>query len=328
MPKDWYGSDESKAVAENVLLYQRSTGGWPRSPQMHLPLTDETRSKLLREKNMPGGTFDNKITTSQMKFLAKMYNATGDGRYKDAFVHGVEYMFAAQYENGGWPQFYPLRSDYSRHITYNDNTMYLVMDMMKQFANRNPEFYFAITDDVVARAKTAFDKGVQCYLNTQVVINGKPTIWCQQHDEVTLKPAGARTYELPSLCGHESVPIVIQLMEIPDPSPEIIRAVQHAIEWFENHKVEGLRYEDFINSDGLEDRRTIEDPNAPTTWGRFYDLETQEVFVCDLDGVKRKSVNDLGYDRRRYYRWYMPTPQKALNLYPEWKKKHIDKINQ
>ena len=46
------------------------------------------------------------------------------------------------------------------------------------------------------------------------MVNGRRTVWCAQHDETTLRPAGARTYEHASLSGYESVGIVRFLMGI------------------------------------------------------------------------------------------------------------------
>jgi PelA/Pel-15E family pectate lyase len=321
MPDEWYGSDESKAVAESVLLYQRNSGGWPKSPPMHAPLTDEIRAKLKREKNEPtGSTFDNSITTSQMRFLAKMYNKTRDPRYLDAFKNALDYIFKAQYPNGGWPQNYPLRKDYSRCITYNDNSMFKVMDLLNDIIRHDPMYSFIWSEELSAQAQAAFDKGIQCYLKTQVIIDGKPTIWCAQHNEITLAPAGARSYELPSLSGGESPGIIQQLMEIKNPSADVVYAVKCAVEWLKKHKIEGLRVENFVNSYGEGDRCAVKDPKAPALWGRFYDLETQEVFMCDFDGIKIRSMNDLGWDRRHGYNWYSPGPQKVLDKYPEWEK--------
>lgn len=48
---------------------------------------------------------------------------------------GLDYLLAAQYPNGGWPQFYPLRSDYSRHITFNDDAMTDVLALLEDVAN-------------------------------------------------------------------------------------------------------------------------------------------------------------------------------------------------
>jgi len=35
----WFASNEAKEIAENVLLYQRNIGGWPKNIQMHIPLS-------------------------------------------------------------------------------------------------------------------------------------------------------------------------------------------------------------------------------------------------------------------------------------------------
>ncbi|MEE1120457.1 MAG: hypothetical protein UHT92_02070, partial [Prevotella sp.] len=32
---EWYGSEEAVRIAENVLLYQRNSGGWPKNEEMH-----------------------------------------------------------------------------------------------------------------------------------------------------------------------------------------------------------------------------------------------------------------------------------------------------
>jgi pectinesterase len=39
MPDEWYGSEESIRVAENVLLYQRDAGGWPKNIAIHKPIS-------------------------------------------------------------------------------------------------------------------------------------------------------------------------------------------------------------------------------------------------------------------------------------------------
>src|SRR5205823_14454004 len=98
-----------------------------------------------------------------------------------------------------------------------------------------------LTDSDRTRAKQAMDRGLQCILKTQVTQNGKLTVWCAQHDEKTLAPAKARAYEHPSLSGSESVGIVEFLIGIEQPSPEVVRAVQSAVAWFNASKVTGIR---------------------------------------------------------------------------------------
>ncbi|MFX7914542.1 pectate lyase, partial [Acinetobacter baumannii] len=84
--------------------------------------------------------------------------------------------------------------------------------------------------------KAAFNKGIDCILKMQIN-DGKPTAWCQQHDEVTLQPAWARKFEPPSITNGESSDIVLLLMSIKNPSKEIIAAVENAIVWFNESKI-------------------------------------------------------------------------------------------
>ena len=77
-------------------------------------------------------------------------------------------------------------------------------------------------------ADRAFAAGVACTLQCQVRVDGRLTAWCAQHDETTLEPRGARTYELPSLSGMESAGILMLLMSLEDPSPDVARAVRAA----------------------------------------------------------------------------------------------------
>jgi PelA/Pel-15E family pectate lyase len=323
MPDEWYGSGESKAVAANVLLYQRDAGGWPKNIPFHKPLNDVEKATISDEKGNNDATFDNSATTTEMKFLARMFNATNNKAYKESFNLGLKFIFDAQYDNGGWPMFYPPRKGYYTHLTYNDNTIINNLEILRDIYNKKQLYGFIATDEIVTKAKTAFDKGIECILRTQIINKGRPTVWCAQHDEYTFLPAAARSYELPSFSGAESVGIVNLLMEIPSPSPEIIRSVQGAIEWFDSHRIKNTRLESFTNKDGLKDRRVIFDVNAGDMWARFYDLETEEPFVCDRDGIKKKSMEEIGYERRNGYSWYTTEPQKVLDKYPEWKAKRV-----
>jgi pectinesterase len=323
MPDEWYGSEESKQVTENVLLYQRDSGGWPKNTPFHKPLSEVEKTKISDEKGLNDATLDNDATTTEMRFLARMYNKTGTEKYKTTFQNGLNYIFEAQYDNGGWPQFYPLRKGYYTHITYNDNCIVNIMELLKDIFNKKPMYGFVASDDVIKKATESFNKGVDCILKTQIIVKGKSTVWCAQHDEVTFLPAKARSYELPSFSGAESVGIIKLLMEIPDPSQSIIKSVQSAIEWLDAHRIKNTRWKSFINKDGLKDRKIVSDPNAGDMWARFYDLDTELPFVCDRDGIKKKSLEEIGYERRNGYNWYTDAPKEVLDKYPAWKTKWI-----
>lgn len=323
MPDEWYGSKESKAVAENVLLYQRNIGGWPKNIPMHKLLSDAEKVEIQKDKNKTDAILDNSATTTEMKFLARMYNKTKTGIYRSAFIKSLNFILEAQYDNGGWPMFYPLRKGYYTHITYNDNAIVNILEMLAGIYNKKPLYTFVATEEVALKAKIAFEKGIDCILKTQIVVKGKPTVWCAQHDENTFLPAKARSYELPSFSGAESAGIINLLMDVPVPSRAIILSVQSAIEWLDKHKIKNTRWKSFINKDGLKDRMIVSDPKAGDMWARFYDLETELPFICDRDGIKKSSLEEIGYERRNGYSWYTTEPQEVIDKYPVWKDKWV-----
>jgi pectinesterase len=321
MPEEWYGSDESIRVAENVLLYQRNAGGWPKNTAMHLVLSDDEKIKILQDKELADAIFDNSATTTELRFLARMYKKTGTDKYRAAFAGGLDFILKAQYPNGGWPMFYPLRKGYYTHITFNDNAIVNILTLLGEIKNGNKLYSGLITSEQSARINDAFKKGIEIILRTQIRSNGKLTVWCAQHDENTLLPAKARSYELPSFSGAESVGIIKFLMSLENPSDEIVNSVKGAIEWFDKHRIKNSRWDLYTNADGQKDRRIVYDPAAGDLWARFYDLETGEPFVCDRDGIKKKSLEEIGYERRNGYSWYTDSPEEILKKYPDWKSK-------
>ena len=63
----------------------------------------------------------------------------------------------------------------------------------------------------------------------------------------------------------------------------------------------------------------MDDPNGPPISARFYDLETGKPFVCDRDGVKRDSIEQLSHERRVGYSWYNERPAKVIEEFSKWK---------
>lgn len=329
MPDIWYGTDEAKLVAENVMLCQKEIGGWAKNTAYHHTLTEAEKAQVIKDKSEIGATFDNGATLTEMMFLAKIYSKIKDERYRESFMKAFDYIFKAQYPNGGWPQFYPFRKGntvaYASHITYNDDAMVNIMTFLKDVANEKDIYLpMQLGSEMRNKAKKAFDKGVECILKTQIIVKGKPTVWCAQHDEFTLAPANARAYELASFSGAESVGITMLLMDTENPSKEIIDAVNGAVNWLQNHKIEGIRLNPIINNEGEKDLVVVEDKTAPALWARFYDLETEKPYFCDRDGIKRKTFAELGYNRRNGYAWYTNAPEKLFIKYPEWAKKWVN----
>ena len=317
---EWFTSTESLRIADNLLLYQRDSGGWPKNTDMAVVLTDADKSKLVADKKQNDSTIDNSSTYTQLSFLARAFTAQQQARHRDAFFKGLDYLLKAQYANGGWPQFYPDLEGYYKHITYNDDAMIGVMKLLRDIAAKKPEYAF-VDDSRRAKSALAVKKGVECILKTQVVVEGNKTVWCAQHDEVTLAPAQARKYELVSLSGGESVGIVRFLMSIDKPSAEIVASIKAAITWFEKSKLTGIKWVAQPDSTKMHgfDRVVVKDPNAGPLWARFYDIETNRPIFVGRDSVVHYDVAEIEDERRNGYSWYVDSAAELLSKdYPKW----------
>lgn len=242
--EDFYKTEEARRIGDQVLLYQRVTGGWPKNINMSRPLTDEERVQVLRDKERrDDSTTDNGATNMQMLYLAKLYQATQVERYKEGVLKAVEYLLSGpEYENGGWPQFWPEMHGYQMHITYNDDAMVNTMNLLRAVAQQKDPYQGLADEALRQRCMKAFDKGVECILKTQMHNKeGRLTVWCQQHYRDTYEPAPARAYELPSYCSMESASITKLLMSLPNPDERVKQAVHAAMAWFDKYKLTGLR---------------------------------------------------------------------------------------
>lgn len=311
-------------VADNMLMFQREYGGWPK--HYHEDKIDYSKvyaevekATIIDEAGLNDATIDNDATSKEIKYLLKVYKTSHNKKYLDAAERGIKYLLKAQYANGGWPQFYPDLSSYRHEITFNDNAMINVMNLLYDLSLRQNNLEL-VDASLVKPAADAVKRGIDCILKTQVKIKGKLTVWCAQYNEVTYAPAKARAYELPSLSGEESVGIVEFLMRLPNPSDKIKLAVTSAVNWFEISKLVGINWvhkDDASTPKGF-DRVVVKD-SSNIMWARFYDLDTNEPFFCGRDGMKKKNVSEIEYERRTGYAWYGTWPKDLIEKkYPEW----------
>lgn len=325
----WYASSEAIRIADNVLLYQHESGGWPKNIDMAQVLS-ETEKDRIRRKQAAGGTdltestIDNGATYTQIRYLVRVYEATGEQRFEEGVLRGVDYLLEAQYENGGWPQYYPLRDGYYENITFNDGAMIGAMWVLRDVARGESRFAF-VDSSRQQHAAAAIEKGLGVILETQIEVDGQLTAWCAQHDPETLEPVGARSYEPPSISGGESVGIVEYLTEIEDPGPEVIRAVEAAVDWFERVKLTDVRLlevEDPSLPEGEDVVVGFDPTNTSPLWARFYEIGTNHPMFLDRDGNVYDALSQIPYERRNGYSWLGSWPQELLEeRYPTWRKK-------
>ncbi len=310
---EWFRTEEARKIATNILSWQTSEGGWPKNVNTTAPFTGE-RAQLQ-------STFDNGATTDELRFLARRVAVTNERSYAAPFSRGLDCILKAQYPNGGWPQFSPPpKGTYHRHITFNDDTMVRLLEFLREVAT-DRRYAFVATDTRLG-CQRAFDRGIDCILKCQIRVKGRLTAWCAQHDEMDFSPRPARTFELVSLSGAESVGIVRLLMSLDKPSPEVIRSVEAAVAWLESAKIPGIKVVE-VKAQGTpkgKDKSVVKDATARPMWARFYEIETSRPIFAGRDGVKKYSLDEIEYERRNGYAWLSYWPERLLaEHYPAWK---------
>ena len=310
-PADWYATDEARRLAATVILHQSSEGGWPKNTDLFAAPRADADPGL-------ANTIDNGGTTLPLTFLARMI-AAGDTNSRAAFDRGLDYLLAAQQPNGGWPQFFPLRGGYHDQITFNDDAMVHVLELLRDVGDGTAPYGF-VDDARRERARQAVARGVDTLLRTQVRKNGVLTGWCAQHDAQTLAPAPARRFEPASLSGQESVGIVRFLMSLPDPSPQVVAAVDGAVAWLEAAALRDTTEVFVTDAQGRRDRVLAPHPGA-RLWARFYDLETGQPIYIGRDSVIRHDLMEIEYERRNGYRYVGEWAETLIDKdYPAWKR--------
>ncbi len=331
----WYAGAAARRIAKNLVSFQTPAGGWskntdyakaPRAPgeafgaengSLFLGKNDFDQPKDTNWSYV--GTFDNDATTTELRFLAKVISASksnGDD-LKKSFAHGLDYIFFAQFPNGGWPQVWPLQGGYHDAVTFNDDAMLHIVEFLREVAAGQNEFAF-VPADLRAKADANWKRGLDCILTSQVVANGKRTAWGQQHDALTLQPVGARNYEMPSLASSESATIVLFLMQLPNPDARTVAAVHSAAAWFAKTEIKGKAFQVV----GKESRKLIDAPGHATMWARYYEVGTDKPLFGDRDQSIHDDVNEISRERRKGYGWFKDTPKRVLEHYPKWATAH------
>ena len=332
-PTSWYGSNEAVRIANIIVSFQTPAGGWSKNlnlaAQPRVPgesFAPDNNSRYLSKDDFDSlpaghwdyvGTFDNNATITELRFLAKVIAAGGTDQvkpFRTSFLRGLDYIFAAQYPNGGWPQVWPLQGGYHDAITYNDDAMINILNLLREVASRTNEFAF-VPGKPRQLAAASLQRGLACILASQIIEDGHPTVWCQQHDALTLQPVSARNYEMPSEVSSESAAVMMFLMAQPHPGPEITASVNAAAAWFKKTQISDMAFK-VVPGQG---RHLAPAPGHGPIWARYYQIGTDRPIFGDRDKTIHDNLNEISTERRNGYAWFNDAPQIALTRYAEWK---------
>ena len=346
-PAEWYGRAVALHTADVIVSYQTPNGGWSKNLDMHDAVRPPGGGYIADNaspvKPIPGdygssnephwsyfGTLDNDSTTTQLRFLAKVITAVGRERgavYEASFLRGMEYLFAAQYPNGGWPQVWPLQGGYHDGITFNDDAVTQALEVMEGVAEGKGMYAFT-SPELRRRAAASLARGLSCILACQIVVEGRRTVWCQQHDALTLQPASARNYEPPVQCTGESAGLVRFLVGLPDPSPAVVAAVQAAAAWFRKTAIHDQVWSRRKGGGGQGPRpapgitHLLPQPGADPIWARYYEIGTDRPVFGDRDKTIHDRIEEISLERQNGYQWFNSSGAGVLAAYAAWSARH------
>jgi PelA/Pel-15E family pectate lyase len=323
---EWYATADAIRIADSIVSFQTPAGGWSKNLNVadHARRRGESYAPDNVSKHLsPGdfdtpsdphwnyvGTLDNDATTSELQFLGLVLAQRENAAYQTSFLRGIDYLFASQFPNGGWPQVWPLEGGYHDAITYNDGAVTQTLEFLEAVAEGKYSF---VPAGIAKRAAASVARGIDCIVESQIRVNGRRTVWGQQHDPLTLQPVSGRNYEPAAQCSSESAGMAMFLMNLPHPSPPVVAAVDAAIAWLKQTEIHGKMYVKTSTGAHIEDSAT-----APPIWARYYEIGTNRPIFGDRDKSIHDQLSELSEERLRGYSWYNGVPQKALDRYAVW----------
>lgn len=215
---DEYYYDRACQTADVLVRGQLACGGWNYKFDLDGPASEQKWYNTVG-KNAWGAsehsfyygnaTFDDNVTAGATDFLVRLYAEKYDSRFKYAVDKAVNMILESQFENGGWPQRWPLMynhpnndgtPDYTSCITLNDDILNHNVDLLMKV-------YFVLGDE---RAQKAIFKAMSCLKNLQY---RKPAAgWADQYYH-NLEPARARDFEPSAISSTRTSDSIVQLIE-------------------------------------------------------------------------------------------------------------------
>ena len=111
--------DAAREAGRALAWGQRREGGWDhRVDVAHLKPDSD------KPVRMSGRcTFDDRISQGALEFLIDLNGVIDEEWLSGSIERGLEFMCESQFDNGAWPQWYPLIGGYHDYYTFNDNTI-------------------------------------------------------------------------------------------------------------------------------------------------------------------------------------------------------------
>ncbi|MBL7968880.1 MAG: hypothetical protein JNK09_17890 [Prolixibacteraceae bacterium] len=244
-------------------------------------------------------TFDDDITSDAARFLLRMYLEKLDPGYKPALDKAIGFILKSQYPNGGWPQRYPLKNDFSKNgnpdytsfYTFNDDVIWENVHFLIQC-------YLALGEE---RFLDPIHRGMDFYLLSQDSCGA----WAQQLN-LKMEAAGARTYEpaalLPSTTC-ENAFLLLKFYQYTGDRKFLVRVPQ-SIQWLEKTRlpaseVESDRTHPTFVEPGTNEPIYVHRKGSNVKFGRYFPDHSDHDLLMHYYGKCRVSLDEL---KKEYHR--------------------------
>jgi len=258
-PTAWYGSPNSIAIANNLMLMQRTSGGWPRGTGQggsnswnpaDIGAIDPATLHHVQRFNTDA-YFGRGITSNETRFMLTMYEATRIDAFRESAIGGLNAIFNAQVANGGWRYNVDPVTSYHGAISFNDDAYTYIMELLLDVKQGRFPAFIDAEPELHGRAATSFDRGLEALLDMQIWSEQQQMLtgWAQHHNgrqilpnlfpqflptdpnDNTVLPTFGREFEPPSIAGWESIDVILFLMDLDsdDLTEDQWERVQHAI---------------------------------------------------------------------------------------------------
>ena len=216
-------------------------------------------------------SFDDDISQGALTFLMDLDDTIDAGWLTESIEKGISFFIDSQFENGAWPQWYPLRGGYHDYYTFNDNAINDNIRVLLKIHSRSGN------DECLAAAMKGGD-----FILLSPVSESQPG-WAQQYSH-DMKPAWARTFEPPAVCSAATVRNIHTLIDLYLYTGEdrYLAPIPAAFEWLERSKI---------------------DENL---WARMYEVRTNVPIYGDRDSKIHYIYDEISEERKLGYGWRGP----------------------
>ena len=279
--------DAAREVGRALAWGQRLEGGWDhRVDVSHLH-----PGYVMPERKSGRCTMDDNISQGALNFLFELDKDIDEEWLSESIELGLNFILQSQFDNGAWPQWYPLIGGYHDYYTFNDNTINdCIKLMIKAHRLYGKDEY-----------RGSVRRGGDFIILSQIP---KPHAgWAQQYSH-DLRPAWARKYEPPAVCSAVTARNIRTLVDISLYTKEkkYLAPIPGAIEWLDKSKI----------GDNL--------------WARMYEVGTNKPIYGDHDGKIHYTFEEISEERKSGYSWQSGFGVKgAVEYYNEVKKSGIEK---